>query len=137
MVELLFVLKFCVQLPIDVSPRLKKQDIPVADATAAVKVTLWEVMWILLRKKLHIYELKNFTLWTYKHEKYIAIPKEGAQVLEVEDMKTVANDNDTTTISNVKVNGAWIYNMTLLSLVAVNLSSSHRCRSRTGWSAFG
>lgn len=50
-----------VQLPINVSPRLKKQDITVADATAAVKVMLWEANENTVKEEA-LYEFRNFSV---------------------------------------------------------------------------
>ena len=74
-----------VQLPVDVSPQLKKQEITVADSTAAIKVTLWEASIDSVQKD-KSYKFKNFTVRTYKYEKYISMPKEGAEIIEIDDV---------------------------------------------------
>ena len=50
-----------VQPPTDVSSVLRKQQVTVADATGAIKVTLWEGSIGLLKEDIS-YELKNFTV---------------------------------------------------------------------------
>ena len=95
-------------MPVDVSPGLKKQEITVADSTAAIKVTLWEANVDSVEEDTS-YELKNFTVRIYKHDKNLSIPKEGAHIIEIVDIGTVAQDDlpdDTTTVSNVKIQGA-------------------------------
>ena len=46
---------------------------------------------------------------TFKHEKYLSMPKEGGEIMKIEDMGCVAPDDlldDTTTLSNMKIEGA-------------------------------
>ena len=77
----------------------------VADATGAIKVTLWEGSIGLLKEDIS-YELKNFTVRMYKHEKYLSIPKEGFEMKQIDDIGAVVEDDlpdDSTTVSGVKV----------------------------------
>lgn len=99
-----------IQPATDVSSNLKKQEVTVADATGAIKVTLWEKSIDLLEED-KSYELKNFTVRMYKHEKYLSIPKEGYEIKQIEDIADVVEDDlpdNSTTISNVKILGASI-----------------------------
>ena len=79
----------------------------VADATGAIKVTLWEGSIDLLKEDIS-YELKNFTVRMYKHENPY-IPKEGFEIMQIDDIGAVVEDDlpdDSTTVSNVKIVGS-------------------------------
>ena len=94
-----------VQLPVDVAPGLKKQEVTVADSTGAIKITLWESNIDAVKEEM----FKNFTVRTFKHEKYLSMPKEGGEIMKIEDMGCVAPDDlpdDITTLSKVKIEGA-------------------------------
>ena len=81
-----------VQPPTYVSSVLRKQQVTVADATGAIKVTLWEGSIDLLKEDIS-YELKNFIVRMYKHEKYLSIPKEGFEMKQTNDIGAVVEDD--------------------------------------------
>ena len=96
--------------PVKVSPTLHRQNITVADASAPAKLTLWEnsIGTLTLDKS---YKFCKFAVHTFRSEKYLSEPKEGASVEEIDDIGEVAEDDlpeDTVTIEGVTVAAATI-----------------------------
>lgn len=77
-----------VEEPSKVSGDLTKQDITIADRTAAARMTLWEAD-IGHRKS---YKL-TIVVHTYQGSKYLTMPKEGANLDEIADIGEVAADD--------------------------------------------
>ena len=97
-----------IQAPIKVAGGLTKQEVTVADDTGAIKVTLWERFIGCLHDEAS-YELKNLTVRTFKGEKYLSVPKEGAEMREIDDIGPVAEDDlpdNTKEVTGVKIIGA-------------------------------
>ena len=94
-----------VQPPTKVSGGLTKQDVTVADSTAA---TLWQGSVGCLEEEAR-YNLKNFSVCV--HEKYLSMPREGSQICRIEAIGDVAPDdlpNTTTTYNSVTITAALI-----------------------------
>ena len=97
-----------VQSPVKLARGLTKQDVTLADKTGAIKVTLWQNFVGCLQDESR-YELTNLNVRTYKYEKYLSVPKEGAGIHEISDIGPVAEDDlpdETTEIMGVKIVGA-------------------------------
>ena len=78
--------------PSKVSGDLTKQDITIADRTAAARMTLWEAD-IEHMKEGKSYKLTNFVVRTYQGSKYLSMPKEGANLDEIADIGEIAADD--------------------------------------------
>lgn len=78
-----------VQPPTKVSGGLTitKQDVTVADSTAAVKITLWQGSVGCLEEA--SYNLKNLLVRVFKHKKYLSMPREGSQICRIEAIGNV------------------------------------------------
>ena len=76
---------FRVQDPVKVSPVLRKQNITIADSSAAAKLTLWEnsINKLSLHKS---YRFSQFTVRTYKSAKYLSLPWEGGAFEKITDI---------------------------------------------------
>ena len=68
-----------------------KQDVIVADQTGAVRVCLWEDHVHCMEKK-KCYSLKNFVVREFQSTKYLSMPKEGTEIVEIDDIGDVAKD---------------------------------------------
>jgi ssDNA-binding replication factor A large subunit len=76
-----------------VSGGLSKQDVTIADATAAARLTLWESDVHSVREG-RSYELSNLVVRSYLGDKYLSMPKEGAQIKEIDDIGDVHEDDE-------------------------------------------
>ena len=94
-----------VDQPIQVSANLTKQDVIIADATASAKITLWEDNLNTVDEG-QSYEFKSVTVRCYKQEKYLSIPKKGADITLIQDLADDDVPNNTITIFNAKVTAA-------------------------------
>ena len=65
---------------------LKKQEVTAADSTGVIKITLWEDAVNAVDEDV-CYEFSNFTIRTYKHERYISMPKSSATIQEIGEMQ--------------------------------------------------
>ena len=79
--------------PVKVSGGLSKQDVTIADATAAARLTLWESDVHSVREG-GSYELSNLVVRSYLGDKYLSMPKEGAQIKEIDDIGEVHEDDE-------------------------------------------
>ena len=100
--------KVRIEDPVKVSPTLRRQNVTIADSSAAAKLTLWEnsIGMLSLSKS---YQFSNFSVRTYKSEKYISLPREGGTFKEIPDLADVVEDdlpNDTVVLTNAKVAAA-------------------------------
>ena len=77
--------------PVHVSPTLDKQDITISDSTAAAKLTLWQTKINSLEVG-QCYEFKSFTVQSYRGDKHLSWPKEGAEAVPIGDLGKVAED---------------------------------------------
>ena len=75
-----------------VSDGLKVQNVIIADANGAIKMTLWENDIGRLSKG-KLYHLVNVVINSFQGEKSLQFPKHGAEAHEVEDIGTVAEDD--------------------------------------------
>ena len=87
-----------------------KQDIIVADESAAIKLTLWEDDVGNAQEK-NSYELKQMMVKTFNRAKLLSYPKLGGTIVEIDDIGNVT-DHDETTLNpgskdfiNAKVGG--------------------------------
>ena len=81
-----------VQPPVQLAAGLKKQEVTAADSTGVIKITLWEDAVNAVDEDV-CYEFSNFTIRTYKHERYISMPKSSATIQEIGDLGEVAEDD--------------------------------------------
>ena len=82
-----------------------KQDVIIADASCAAKLTLWEQD-IGCLKQGTSYDLCNFVVGSYQQCKYLSWPKEGAKMTVIEDIGDVVEDDvpeDAETVDNAEV----------------------------------
>ena len=96
--------------PIKVSPNLRKQNVTIADSTAAAKITLWEdsIGKLSVNKS---YRFSRFTVRIFRSDKYLSLPRDGAMFEEVPDIGEVAEDDlpdDTVVIKHAKVAAATV-----------------------------
>ena len=71
--------------PIIVTGGKRKQDVVVWDNTGTIKVTLWEQHIDLLEVG-RSYSLKNFVVREYGSQKYLAMLRNGSEIVLVEDI---------------------------------------------------
>ncbi len=105
-----------------VSGELTKQDVHIADATLAAKVTAWEkdaASW----KEGNSYRLSNVVVCSYQKSKYLSVPKDGATIEEIDDVGKVA-DNDGP--DDLTILGAEVISVAKLE----DYSACIRCKSK-------
>ena len=78
--------------PIKVGAGLQKQDVTISDQTGAAKLTVWEKNIGLLSLD-SSYEFSQFIVQTYRNEKSLSWPKEGASFAPIDDKGVIAEDD--------------------------------------------
>ena len=95
--------------PMCVAGGKMKQDMTIGDETDTTKVTLWEEYVDSLAVQCS-YKLKNFVVREYASQKYLSMPKAGAEIIPIDDIGAVAEpamtDAVLTEILNVEIIGA-------------------------------
>ena len=86
--------------PVQVTPKLRKQDVTVADKSGVCKLTVWQENIGVLHLD-SSYNFAQFSVRTYRNEKGLSWPKEGASYFEVEDIGDVAEDDLPETHTNI------------------------------------
>ena len=81
-----------VKTPIYVAGERKKQDIIIADDTSNGKLTLWEEHVNTLEVD-ESYSLRNFVVREYASKKYLSMPKDGSQIVSIDDIGAVDNES--------------------------------------------
>ena len=78
--------------PVKVAGEKTKQDVIIADSTAAAKICLWEgnVNCLLSGRS---YTLKNIHVQSFQNHKFLSVPREGASIAEVDDIGEVWEDH--------------------------------------------
>ena len=81
-----------VEKPVKVSGGITKQEVIIADASSAARLTMWEgdVGSMVDGKS---YRLSNVVVRSYQKSKYLSLPKEGGLVVEIDDGGDVAADD--------------------------------------------
>lgn len=79
--------------PITVSSGKHKQDVIIADHSATSKVVLWEDH-IGSLLETNSYTLKNFVVREYSNIKYLSLPREGSQIIPIDDIGEVEEVDD-------------------------------------------
>ena len=79
--------------PVTVSGGLRKQDVTISDSKSSARMTLWEkdIGRMVMGNS---YRLTNIIVRSYQQVKYLSMPKEGATIVQIEDIGKVA-DADT------------------------------------------
>lgn len=96
-----------IENPQKVSHGLTKQEIVVADATAAAHLTLWENDVGSLEKN-KSYFFKNMKVTSFRSEKYVVKPKYNGSIEAIDDIGEVSEDNlsnDTISLSGAEIVG--------------------------------
>jgi hypothetical protein len=94
-----------VELPAQVSSNLRKQDVIIADSSATTRLTLWQdAIGQLCVDKSHLFS--NFTVRTFRSEKYLSFPKEGASYKDIGDVAIDDLADDTVVVTGAKVAAA-------------------------------
>ena len=96
--------------PMTVTGGKCKQDVIIADDTATAKVTLWE-QYVGALQLGNSYMLKNFVIREYNQLKYLSMPREGAEILSVEDVGDVyelSSDSSSEEQQEMLINNAQI-----------------------------
>ena len=91
--------------PTQVSGNLTKQDLIIADATAAAKITLWEDRVDTIDEG-DSYEFKNVNVRSFKQEKYLSVSKKATTITLIPDLENVAEDDvpdNSITINDTRV----------------------------------
>ena len=102
-----------------VSGNLKKQDITIADDTAAERLTLWEGD-VGRMEEDECYRLCNIVVRSYQGVKYLSFPKAGADMTTIGDIGDVVVDDlaeDFTTVDGAVVIGVLTLDSYLASIV--------------------
>ncbi len=81
-----------VQEPVKVSGGFRKQDVTLADSTAAARITLWEADIGRLEDG-QSHRLTDVVVQSYQRLKYLSVPKQGATICKIEDIGKVADDD--------------------------------------------
>ena len=95
------------QKPEKISNGLTKQEVIIADLTAAARLTIWESDVATLTKD-NSYYFKAMSVRSFKNEKYLTKPRDGASIEVIEDIGDVATDNlpqNTTTLHGAEIIG--------------------------------
>ena len=73
---------------VKVAGGISKQDVVIADSTSVAKITLWErdIGCVVEGKS---YSFGQVVVHSYQHTKYLSVPKEGALIMEIEDVEEV------------------------------------------------
>ena len=78
--------------PTTVSGGYTKQDIVVADSVASARLTLWQAD-IGKISEGSCYRLNNLVVCTYQQRNYLSMPKEGATIVEIDNIGEVVEDS--------------------------------------------
>ena len=81
-----------VEEPVQVSSISTIQEVTIADASAAAKLTLWQDNLNAVEEG-NCYEFKNVVVRVFRNEQYLSIPKEGASITHIDDIGDVADDD--------------------------------------------
>ena len=86
--------------PVKVAGEKKKQQVIVADSTAAARLYLWEgdVGRLISGQS---YKFKNIVIQSYQESKFLSIPREGATIAEIDDIGEVGEDDTADETSTV------------------------------------
>ena len=103
----------------EVSGNLTKQDLIIADATAATKITLWEDT---IDEGVS-YEFKNINVRSFKQEKYLSVSKKGTTITLIPDLENVAEDD-------IPDNSITIYSTKVLAATLNAYSTCIACKSK-------
>ena len=81
--------------PVQVTPKLRKQEVTPANKSGASKLTVWKQNIGILRvlSLYSSYELTQFSVCTYRNEKSLSWPKDGASYSEFEDIGDMVEDD--------------------------------------------
>ena len=73
---------------VKVAGGISKQDVVIADSTSVAKIMLWErdIGCVVEGKS---YSFGQVVVRSYQHTKYLSVPKEGALIMEIEDVEEV------------------------------------------------
>ena len=88
------------KVPILVAGGKKKQDVLVGDQTSTIAVSLWENYVDTLSQN-ESYCLQNFVVREYNMKKYLSMPREGATVLQIEDIGDVEQQDSDSEFEHV------------------------------------
>ena len=78
--------------PVKLSGGLSKQEVTVADSTAAARITLWQSD-INTLEEFESYYFKGMTVRSFKNEKNLSKPKDDASITLIDDIGDVASDD--------------------------------------------